>query len=150
MEVILNRGARGSPSLPFPPVSSVVEWLPLERHPVFNRKTETGAAPRLDDAAAAAFTDVSGGWNLAAWDSSSSRLYVWNSQDGCLHRLSVRLRTPDGHASVEAATPSEVRPPPPPPPLDSDSFFCFSLADVSVICAVTLFSYSKNLSIYRR
>ncbi|KAJ0044390.1 hypothetical protein Pint_06486 [Pistacia integerrima] len=44
--------------------------------------------------------------NLVAWD-GASRLYYWNSNKGCLHRISIRLGEPDP-TSIIAASPSKV------------------------------------------
>ncbi|XP_078436480.1 nuclear pore complex protein-like protein [Wolffia australiana] len=107
---ILGQGGRGfgaSPLIPSPPASSSspVEWMPLQKHPLFNRKGGSGAARKVEYALAEA---SSYGWNLAAWDSSSSRLYLWDRDGKCLHRLSVRFRSHGESASVEAACPSEI------------------------------------------
>ncbi|KAJ0102764.1 hypothetical protein Patl1_06594 [Pistacia atlantica] len=74
-----------------------LEWSPLQSHPVFS----------------AAYGDSSTGKessgtpkNLVAWD-GASRLYYWNSNKGCLHRISIRLGEPDP-TSIIAASPSKV------------------------------------------
>ncbi|CAA6669467.1 unnamed protein product [Spirodela intermedia] len=102
-----RRGVRASPSAAIPPASSAsaVEWLPLQRHPVFDRNRETGAALKVD----ATVSEITSGYNLAAWDSSCSRLYLWDPEGVCLHRISVRFRSPGGPASAEAASPSEFQ-----------------------------------------
>ncbi|XP_008787622.1 nuclear pore complex protein NUP88 [Phoenix dactylifera] len=77
-----------------------VEWVALQKHPVFSgpRCTPTESSGRSG--------------NLAAWDASSSRLYLWDPEARCLHRLSLRFRDPqpDSSSSVfaEAAVPSEL------------------------------------------
>ncbi|XP_037495845.1 nuclear pore complex protein NUP88 [Jatropha curcas] len=71
-----------------------VQWVPLKSHPVFTSSSSSavadGDAPR----------------NLLAWD-GTSRLYYWDSNKRCLHRISVRLGEPEP-TSVLAATPSKV------------------------------------------
>lgn len=123
-----GRGVRASPSAPTPPASSAsaVEWLPLQRHPVFDRNRETGAALKVD----ATGTETISGCNLAAWD--CSRLYLWDPEELCLHRLSVRFRGPGGPALAEAASPSEVWRAPRSPPRRLLCLFNFVLLDVSV------------------
>ncbi|KAF5738455.1 hypothetical protein HS088_TW13G01354 [Tripterygium wilfordii] len=73
---------------------SDVQWVPLQNHPVFSSETvcDGGKArtPR----------------NLLAWD-RASRLYFWDPNKQCLHRISIRLGDPDP-ASVLAACPSKV------------------------------------------
>ncbi|KAL5568557.1 hypothetical protein UlMin_025132 [Ulmus minor] len=74
-----------------------VEWVPLKNHPVFT-SAPTGSAPR--------FTSDRAPTNLLAWD-GASRLYFWDSDDLCLHRISIRLGEPEP-TSVLAASPSKV------------------------------------------
>ena len=71
-----------------------VEWVPLPKHPLF---TAHGGA-----------TTAAASRNLLAWD-GASRLYFWDSNKRCLHRLSLRLGDPDP-SSVLAASPSKVLP----------------------------------------
>lgn len=89
-----------------------LEWVPLANHPVFfnhhhnctKNNTATSSKPQP------ARFGISRG-NLAAWDSVSSRLYLWDTDGKRLHRLSVRFGDPndsDGTPSIEAAYPSEV------------------------------------------
>lgn len=68
-----------------------VEWVPLQHHPVFS-STSSADSPPLR--------------NLLAWD-GASRLYFWDSDELCLHRISVRLGEPEP-TSVSAASPSKV------------------------------------------
>ncbi|EEF27949.1 conserved hypothetical protein [Ricinus communis] len=70
-----------------------IQWVPLTSHPLFATTTGTAAAatpPR----------------NLLAWD-GSSRLYYWDSNKQCLHRISIRLGDPEP-TSVLASIPSKV------------------------------------------
>lgn len=73
-----------------------VEWIPLRNHPVFS--SATGSA---QDSFSSPMTR-----NLLAWD-GASRLYFWDSDKLCLHRISVRLGDPEP-TSVLAASPSKV------------------------------------------
>ncbi|KAL5732864.1 hypothetical protein ACOSQ2_032556 [Xanthoceras sorbifolium] len=72
-----------------------VEWLPLQNHPVFS-----SAADGNESGAGGASR------NLVAWD-GASRLYYWNSNRRCLHRISIRLGEPDP-TTILAASPSKV------------------------------------------
>ncbi|KAK8508334.1 hypothetical protein V6N13_055783 [Hibiscus sabdariffa] len=76
-----------------------LQWVPLQNHPVF-----TSADGGATDAAASASSR--GVKNLLAWD-GASRLYYWDSDKQCLHRISIRLGEPVP-TSVVAATPSKV------------------------------------------
>lgn len=74
-----------------------VEWVPLQNHPAFsgpdavrNSDGKFNGAPK----------------NLVAWD-GASRLYYWDQNRQCLHRISVRLGEPDP-TSILAASPSKV------------------------------------------
>ena len=69
-----------------------LQWVPLPKHPLF---TAHGGATTAADSR-----------NLLAWD-GASRLYLWDSNNRCLHRLSLRLGDPDP-SSVLAASPSKV------------------------------------------
>ncbi|GAB2299524.1 hypothetical protein Dimus_033590 [Dionaea muscipula] len=86
------------PKSPTPPTQ--LEWFPLQDHPVF---AATPAAQPLPGGG------LNGGRmarNLLAWD-GASRLYYWDTNEQCLHRISIRLGEPDEH-SVIAAYPSKV------------------------------------------
>ncbi|GMI87256.1 EMBRYO DEFECTIVE 2789, MODIFIER OF SNC1,7 [Hibiscus trionum] len=76
-----------------------LQWVPLQNHPVFTSADggDTTAA------ASASARDVK---NLLSWD-GASRLYYWDSNTQCLHRISIRLGEPDP-TSVVAASPSKV------------------------------------------
>ncbi|XP_057429072.1 nuclear pore complex protein NUP88 [Lotus japonicus] len=76
-----------------------VEWVPLPDHPVFTA-TSHDASSSSSSATAAVSR------NLLAWD-GASRLYFWDTDDNCLHRLTLRLGDPDP-TSVLAASPSKV------------------------------------------
>ncbi|KAF8396937.1 hypothetical protein HHK36_018572 [Tetracentron sinense] len=79
---------------PSTPSKEEVEWVPLHDHPVFGGAAAHSAATSRTHS------------NLLAWD-GASRLYFWDSDKQCLHRLSVRLGDPEP-ASVIAASPSKV------------------------------------------
>ncbi|OMO76032.1 hypothetical protein COLO4_25704 [Corchorus olitorius] len=76
-----------------------VEWVPLQNHPVFTSAGGSGAT-------ATASTSSRAPKNLLAWD-GASRLYYWDSNKQCLHRISIRLGEPEP-TSVVAASPSKV------------------------------------------
>ncbi|KAK7305863.1 hypothetical protein VNO77_43775 [Canavalia gladiata] len=86
-----------------------VEWVPLPKHPLF-----TGTAHGVSGAAVSR--------NLLAWD-GASRLYFWDSNNTCLHRLSLRLGDPDP-TSVLAASPSKV--------LQADAELNFDVQKISI------------------
>jgi hypothetical protein len=74
-----------------------VEWVPLQNHPIFtptsataDHASTTAALPR----------------NLVAWD-GASRIYFWDLDKQCLHRISIRLGEPQP-TSVLAASPTKV------------------------------------------
>ncbi|KAB1217743.1 Nuclear pore complex protein Nup88 [Morella rubra] len=75
-----------------------VQWVPLQNHPVFTSTTADGGTTH-------ASTDGSPK-NLVAWD-GASRLYYWDSNKRCIHRISIRLGEPEP-TSVLAASPSKV------------------------------------------
>ncbi|XP_004500480.1 nuclear pore complex protein NUP88 [Cicer arietinum] len=77
---------------PSPTPKEEVEWVPLPKHPLFTSISHGGS--------------VTFSRNLLAWD-GASRLYFWDSNNNCLHRLSLRLGDPDP-TSVLAASPSKV------------------------------------------
>ncbi|MBA0571432.1 hypothetical protein Golob_005007 [Gossypium lobatum] len=77
-----------------------VQWVPLQTHPVFTTTADGGGT------AATASASAGGVRNLLAWD-GASRLYFWDSNQQCLHRISIRLGEPDP-TSVVAASPSKV------------------------------------------
>ncbi|OAY66753.1 Nuclear pore complex protein NUP88 [Ananas comosus] len=88
-----------------------LEWVPLQKHPVFaSRSPISSDSGELRRGSAA-----SGGGSSAAWDAALSRLYVWDSVSRCVHRLALRLRDLDADSAsstdfsvvVEAAIPSE-------------------------------------------
>ncbi|KAM5556667.1 nuclear pore complex protein NUP88 [Rosa sericea] len=74
-----------------------VEWVPLHHHPVFTSTAAPAHEPTEDSPPLR---------NLLAWD-GASRLYFWDSDDLCLHRISVRLGEPEP-TSVFAASPSKI------------------------------------------
>ncbi|XP_021295358.1 nuclear pore complex protein NUP88 [Herrania umbratica] len=76
-----------------------VQWVPLQNHPVFTSAVGSGAAATASASARAVK-------NLLAWD-GASRLYCWDSNKQCLHRISIRLGEPEP-TSVVAASPSKV------------------------------------------
>lgn len=78
------------------PKRDEVAWVPLQNHPVFFPAT----GPVRDPTAARLLR------NLLAWD-GASRLYFWDPDKLCLHRISIRLGEPDP-TSVLAASPSKV------------------------------------------
>lgn len=97
-----RRGAGGSPGVySGSPKKPVVEWVPLQMHPVFSTPRSSSSLPSGSSSS-----------NLAAWDAASSRFYLWDPDARCLHRLSLRFRDPDPSSSaaavVEAASPSEI------------------------------------------
>ncbi|KAM4093785.1 hypothetical protein ACB094_06G145300 [Castanea mollissima] len=75
-----------------------VEWVPLQNHPIFSTTTTT------EDRASTSAT--SSPRNLVAWD-GATRLYFWDSNQHCLHRISIRLGEPQP-TSVLASSPSKV------------------------------------------
>ncbi|KAA3481992.1 nuclear pore complex protein NUP88 [Gossypium australe] len=77
-----------------------VQWVPLQTHPVFTTTADGGGT------AATASASAGGVRNLLAWD-GASRLYYWDSNQQCLHRISIRLGEPDP-TSVVASSPSKV------------------------------------------
>ncbi|XP_048325625.2 nuclear pore complex protein NUP88 isoform X1 [Ziziphus jujuba] len=90
-----HRTSRSSSSTP----KDDVEWIPLQNHPVF-----ASAATPVQDSTITASAPVTR--SLLAWD-GASRLYFWDSNKLCLHRISIRLGDPDP-TSVLAAFPSKV------------------------------------------
>jgi nuclear pore complex protein Nup88 len=78
---------------PSPTPKEELEWFPLPKHPLFTTTTTATSG------------DVSR--NLLAFDEVNNRLYFWDSNNNCLHRLSLRLGDPDP-TSVLAASPSKV------------------------------------------
>nr|XP_027104338.1 nuclear pore complex protein NUP88-like [Coffea arabica] len=98
----LDDSGDGLESLSSPSTSTPkedVEWLPLQHHPIFTSAAD-GALPPSSSASSKTLT------NLLAWD-GASRLYFWDSQKQCLHRISVQLGEPDP-SSILAASPSKV------------------------------------------
>ncbi|KAG8390106.1 hypothetical protein BUALT_Bualt01G0049100 [Buddleja alternifolia] len=100
-----------SPSNSTPKVE--LQWVPLQNHPLFS-------------AATAAVTPAAAGGrmppNLMAWD-GASRLYFWDSNRKCLHRISIRLGEPDP-TSILAAFPSKM--------LQADSPLSFEVNKISI------------------
>ena len=78
-----------------------VEWVPLQNHPIFSSTTTTTTT---EDHASTSAT--SSPRNLVAWD-GATRLYFWDSNKRCLHRISIRLGEPQP-TSVLASSPSKV------------------------------------------
>ncbi|KAG5533508.1 hypothetical protein RHGRI_027627 [Rhododendron griersonianum] len=76
-----------------------VEWLPLQNHPVFSTTTASSGG-------AVQSSTFRMPTNLLAWD-GASRLYFWDQDKHCLHRISIRLGEPHT-SSVLAASPSKV------------------------------------------
>ncbi|KAH9622971.1 hypothetical protein KSS87_004355 [Heliosperma pusillum] len=72
-----------------------VRWVPLQDHPVFS------AVDGGESSSTCRFPT-----NLMAWD-GASRIYFWDSELACVHRISVRLGDPEPN-SVTAAYPSKV------------------------------------------
>ncbi|KAM7494798.1 hypothetical protein LguiB_029407 [Lonicera macranthoides] len=83
-----------TPPSPSTPKGDDLQWLPLHNHPVFSSSAHsTSSGYRLPT-------------NLIAWD-GASRLYFWETNKQCLHRISIRLGEPHP-TSVIAASPSKV------------------------------------------
>ncbi|KAL2541732.1 Nuclear pore complex protein [Abeliophyllum distichum] len=78
-------------SIPSP--KAEIQWVPLQNHPLFSATPDTAGDSRMPR-------------NLMVWD-GDSRLYFWDSNKKCLHRISIRLGEPDP-ASILAASPSKV------------------------------------------
>uniref|UniRef100_A0A7N0TUA6 Nuclear pore complex protein NUP88 n=1 Tax=Kalanchoe fedtschenkoi TaxID=63787 RepID=A0A7N0TUA6_KALFE len=78
--------------------TKAVEWLPLDKHPVFTAAATASAAEVVASGRTAR--------NLLAWD-GDSRLYLWDNRLQCLHRISIRLGEPEP-SFVLAASPSKV------------------------------------------
>lgn len=77
-----------------PPISNKdIEWIPLDKHPVFTSTAIDVNASRSVK-------------NLLAWD-GDFRLYYWDTENQCLHRICIRLGEPEP-SSVLAASPSRV------------------------------------------
>lgn len=77
-----------------------VEWVPLQNHPIFSSTTTTTTEDHASTSA------TSSPRNLVAWD-GATRLYFWDSNKRCLHRISIRLGEPQP-TSVLASSPSKV------------------------------------------
>ncbi|KAI3470873.1 hypothetical protein Pfo_027536 [Paulownia fortunei] len=73
-----------------------LQWFPLQNHSLFSSATAT-APPSTAERMLS---------NLMAWD-GASRLYFWDLNKKCLHRISIRLGEPDP-TSILAASPSKV------------------------------------------
>lgn len=101
-----NESGDGLESLSPPSTSAPkedVQWLPLQNHPIFTSAAD-GALPSSSSSSSSASSKTL--TNLLAWD-GASRLYFWDSQKQCLHRISVQLGEPDP-SSILAASPSKV------------------------------------------
>lgn len=73
-----------------------VEWVPLQKHPIFS---SSGRGSSSSSVAPSAFGMQ---YNLIAWDEKSLGLYVWDSDKRCLNCLSLRFVDGDP-ASIETA-----------------------------------------------
>lgn len=76
-----------------------LQWLPLQDHPVFSSASSSGGGGGESP-------DKRFPTNLMAWD-GASRIYFWDSEKNCLHRISIRMGEPEP-TSVIAASPSKV------------------------------------------
>ncbi|KAG4934886.1 hypothetical protein JHK85_049805 [Glycine max] len=124
MRITLEPSSEPSPSRSQTPKEEL-QWVPLPKHPLF---TAHGGATTAADSR-----------NLLAWD-GASRLYLWDSNNRCLHRLSLRLGDP-GPSSVLAASPSKV--------LQADAVLDFDFRKISINrnrTAILLFG-SETLSV---
>ncbi|KAG5093501.1 hypothetical protein JHK84_049089 [Glycine max] len=124
MRITLEPSSEPSPSRSQTPKEEL-QWVPLPKHPLF---TAHGGATTAADSR-----------NLLAWD-GASRLYLWDSNNRCLHRLSLRLGDPDP-SSVLAASPSKV--------LQADAVLDFDVRKISINrnrTAILLFG-SETLSV---
>lgn len=114
--------SQGGPQSVTPPSSipsskAEIQWVPLQNHPLFSSTAENvgdSSMPR----------------NLMTWD-GASRLYFWDSNKTCLHRISIRLGEPDP-GSILAASPSKV------------FLFLFSV----FICFIVCFSFNFKMCLY--
>ena len=114
-------------------------WVPLQNHPLFTSPTSTSpegdAAPQPQS-------------NLLAWD-GTSRLYYWDSNLRCLHRISIRLGDPEP-SKVLAASPSKVN------VLDSLQFNSWPILTAKTypflkyIIAVLLYEYVCVIRYYKQ
>jgi len=77
-----------------------VQWVPLQNHPVFASAASSAVGNTETEASSRAQS------NLLAWD-GASKLYYWDPDKQCLHRISIRLGEPES-TSVTAASPSKV------------------------------------------
>ncbi|KAL0359183.1 UNVERIFIED_CONTAM: Nuclear pore complex protein [Sesamum angustifolium] len=73
-----------------------LQWFPLQNHPLFSSATATAASTPAGKMPP----------NLMAWD-GATRLYFWDLNKKCLHRISIRLGEPDP-TSILAAFPSKI------------------------------------------
>lgn len=96
MEADGRQSPAPSPSSSTP--KAELEWFPLQNHPLFS---SSAAAPTAASATAGRMPP-----NLMAWD-GASRLYFWDLNKRCLHRISIRLGEPEP-SSILAASPSKV------------------------------------------
>ncbi|PKA55383.1 hypothetical protein AXF42_Ash004022 [Apostasia shenzhenica] len=116
-------GARSPLRISSSTSKKTLEWVPLDKHPLFSsrsvsRSTFNAAESTISasDSADAATTPSAGVLqNFLSWDPATSRLYLWDAKSRCLHRLAVRFPEPDDvsspssslSATVEAASVSE-------------------------------------------
>ncbi|KAL3652217.1 hypothetical protein CASFOL_001898 [Castilleja foliolosa] len=88
-----------------------LQWFPLQNHPLFSSTAavSSASAERMSP-------------NLMAWD-GASRLYFWDLNKKCLHRVSIRLGEPDP-SSIIAAYPSKL--------LQAESPLIFEVNKISI------------------
>ncbi|KAL3523967.1 hypothetical protein ACH5RR_016801 [Cinchona calisaya] len=79
------------------PKGEQLQWLPLQNHPLFS---SAGGGSPSPSPSSKTLT------NLLAWD-ADSRLYFWDSQNHCLHRISIQFGEADA-TYILAASPSKV------------------------------------------
>ncbi|XP_077238691.1 nuclear pore complex protein-like protein isoform X1 [Tasmannia lanceolata] len=75
------------------PLQEPAQWLPLQKHPVFTTATLSASQTQC---------------NLIAWDAANSRLYLWDSKNLCLHRLSIRFSDDSDPPSIQASSSSKM------------------------------------------
>ncbi|KAK4403384.1 Nuclear pore complex protein [Sesamum angolense] len=89
-----------------------LQWFPLQNHPLFSSAAATAASTPAGKMPP----------NLMAWD-GATRLYFWDLNKKCLHRISIRLGEPDP-TSILAAFPSKV--------LQADTPLSFEVNKISI------------------
>ncbi|KAK6145486.1 hypothetical protein DH2020_022306 [Rehmannia glutinosa] len=92
-----NRRQSPTPSPSNSTTKAELQWFPLQNHPLFSSATASAPSPASAERVPP---------NLMAWD-GASRLYFWDLNKKCLHRISIRLGEPDP-ASILAVFPSKV------------------------------------------